>query len=404
MLKFLANLKIRTKFLIVPVLVAISLGVLSFLFFSQLNSQYQEILQYAKQDLLHSQDIMLFFSETDFNHNRITRFYSQITNKEEIKDLDYKKRTLKKNTERLITKIYDMASQYRYSDEDLELMQKCQLALEDYNSAAVQLIENIDKDESGRLSFMVEVSRKFATFHQYAEEFQQKLSINTQKVVIGFQKNSGKTMLYFGFSLFWLVSAAILISLIFARYTTLPITNLVETIKKIIETGNYNVRAPKECEGEIGVLIDGFNQMLFDIERAETSFVKTKTHMNQIFNSLTHMLIVTNAKGLIKTVNPILLQTLGYPKNEIIDQVVGFVLHDRMDDGYRAIDWQELAKQSQIEPQRLYYLKKDLTEVPVLFTSSVMKDKDNDFLGLVCLAQIVTAHETQFALPGLNVR
>lgn len=392
MLKFLANLKIRTKFLLIPISTAILLAILSMLFFNSLNEQYQKILQYTKHDLMHSQDIMLFFSETDFNHNRITRFYSEVSSERNLEDLDYKKRILKRNTSRLTKKLYEMTSQYAYSAEDLETIQKSQLAFEDYADSVDSLIEKIQSDKSENLALMVEVSRKFSVFHQIAEEFQRKLTLNTQRTVLGFQKQSRKTMMYFGITLGWLVGATILISLVFARFTTQPISNLVKTIEKIVASGNYTLRAAKECEGEIGVLFDGFNQMLFDIERAETSFVKTKTHMNQIFNSLTHMLIVTNAKGLIKTVNPVLLQTLGYPKNEIIDQVVGFALHEKTQDGFQPVDWQKLVKSNQTEPQRLYYLKKDQTEVAVLFTSSVMRDRDNDFLGLVCLAQIVDEH------------
>jgi signal transduction histidine kinase/CheY-like chemotaxis protein/HPt (histidine-containing phosphotransfer) domain-containing protein len=54
------------------------------------------------------------------------------------------------------------------------------------------------------------------------------------------------------------------------RIISEPISSLVETIHTVSKTDNYSVRAQKHHDDELGVLIDGFNSMLAQIQDRDT--------------------------------------------------------------------------------------------------------------------------------------
>ena len=53
------------------------------------------------------------------------------------------------------------------------------------------------------------------------------------------------------------------------RVISNPILSLSDAIKQVTYENNYSVRATKVSEDELGLLTDGFNQMLIEIERRE---------------------------------------------------------------------------------------------------------------------------------------
>lgn len=79
----------------------------------------------------------------------------------------------------------------------------------------------------------------------------------------------GKTALFL-----LLITAAILLLTYYvaARLQSLvskPILELAQTVKSISRQRNYNIRAPKTAQDEVGDLIDGFNEMLQQIQERD---------------------------------------------------------------------------------------------------------------------------------------
>jgi two-component system, sensor histidine kinase len=58
----------------------------------------------------------------------------------------------------------------------------------------------------------------------------------------------------------------ILLSFFFQKVITSPIFSLISTVRKISHEKNYSLRAVKRTGDEIGVLIDGFNEMVHEIQ------------------------------------------------------------------------------------------------------------------------------------------
>jgi signal transduction histidine kinase/CheY-like chemotaxis protein len=69
---------------------------------------------------------------------------------------------------------------------------------------------------------------------------------------------------------------AFFLSLKFQRTITTPILNLLETIKEVSTDKIYSHRAKKTTDDEIGKLIDGFNEMLVEIERRDIALAEAR--------------------------------------------------------------------------------------------------------------------------------
>lgn len=96
------------------------------------------------------------------------------------------------------------------------------------------------------------------------------------------------------------LGASLLISLIIIfRLQTIisrPILDLSATTKRISEDKIYSLRAPKTSKDELGVLIDGFNEMLETIEKRDEMLNSHKLHLENIVLSRTQELEDSNAE------------------------------------------------------------------------------------------------------------
>lgn len=94
-------------------------------------------------------------------------------------------------------------------------------------------------------------------------------------------------------------SAAFLVATLLKRFISRPILELVETIKRISREKNFGVRAPKSGADELGLLVDGFNEMLGEIESAETALRAAHAQSEIFISSVPSILIGTDTAGYI---------------------------------------------------------------------------------------------------------
>ncbi len=96
-----------------------------------------------------------------------------------------------------------------------------------------------------------------------------------------------------------ITAAVLLISFLIAfilsnrlqRLVSLPVMNLVQTMKRVSHEKNYTLRSKKTGEDEIGTLIESFNEMLSEIESHEETIRERQEHLQQLahFDHLTHL-------------------------------------------------------------------------------------------------------------------
>ena len=73
-----------------------------------------------------------------------------------------------------------------------------------------------------------------------------------------------------------------------------PIINLANTIKRVSREEDYSVRAVKESEDELGTLIDGFNEMLHQIQTRDEALGKHRESLEKEVRIRTHELFDAN--------------------------------------------------------------------------------------------------------------
>ena len=75
--------------------------------------------------------------------------------------------------------------------------------------------------------------------------------------------------------------AGLIVALFFVHKISKPLLQLVATMHTVSETGNYSLRNQQSSDDEIGQLIDGFNDMLTQIEVREHKLENHKKHLEQ---------------------------------------------------------------------------------------------------------------------------
>ena len=71
------------------------------------------------------------------------------------------------------------------------------------------------------------------------------------------------------------------LSLKLQSYITVPILSLLKTSKRISREHNYEIRAEKDRDDEVGVLVDQFNEMLSIIDRNEKALKNSNVELEQ---------------------------------------------------------------------------------------------------------------------------
>jgi len=123
----------------------------------------------------------------------------------------------------------------------------------------------------------------------------------------------------------WIVIVVLLISVLFAfllstRLEILvsqPVTALVAMVKNVSENQNYSVRAHKEQDDELGVLVDAFNNMLDQIQKRDAELRESEGLLRNIYEAdPTGIALIQNR--LFTRVNRRICEISGYTQEELI--------------------------------------------------------------------------------------
>jgi len=119
--------------------------------------------------------------------------------------------------------------------------------------------------------------------------------------------------------------------------------------------------------------------MVQDLKRQRAQLVD-KEYVDNILRSMINTLIVVDQHGKVKTVNHAACELLGYRAEELIGQSITRV--------FIGIDpfhgWANV---------ELFYISNEGTRIPVLFSSSILRDNEGELQGVVCVAQDITARK-----------
>lgn len=111
---------------------------------------------------------------------------------------------------------------------------------------------------------------------------------------------------------------AYLISRRLQEQISAPILALAGTARAISERHDYSVRATKLGNDELGMLTDGFNQMLTQIQAQNQALSESEARMRAVLNSALSAVVVMDIKGKIIDWNVRAEVMFGWPRSEAI--------------------------------------------------------------------------------------
>lgn len=162
-----------------------------------------------------------------------------------------------------------------------------------------------------------------------------------------------------------------------------PIIKLSHAADRLAK-GDLSTRVTIKAEGEIQMLVDGFNRMAGDLEKTTVS----RDYVDDIIGSMRDTLIVTSNVGTITRVNMAACFLLGYDERELVGRPVSRVLVE--DPGKEMPLVSRVLNYSSINSIESAYLAKSGKQVPVLFSASVMRDPHGEVQAIICMAQDIT--------------
>jgi PAS domain S-box-containing protein len=182
------------------------------------------------------------------------------------------------------------------------------------------------------------------------------------------------------------IVAVLLLFFALSTWVTKPLTQLIDTIREISggSTG-FERRVEIYSEDEIGELASAFNRMVEDLQKTTVS----KNYVDDILRSMFDMLVVFTPDNTIQTVNQTTCDVLGYRAEELVGQPFDILLADEnLNPKCAWID--ELIDKGAINNTEKVFTTKNGRKIPVVFSASILRDKDGRIQGIVSVAHDIT--------------
>lgn len=172
---------------------------------------------------------------------------------------------------------------------------------------------------------------------------------------------------------------------------TNPIYDLVHATKGI-RTGNLAQRINVKTRDEIGQLGLTFNNMLEALQRSKNEIVQSKEYARNIIHYTYDALFIVSNDGNIKTVNGSACGLLGYEEMDIIGRPVESIFAEENFMSPK-IEFKDLVKEEYLRDTERVFLSKGGEKIPVVFSSSIMRDNKGDVQGVILVAQSIVGRK-----------
>lgn len=178
------------------------------------------------------------------------------------------------------------------------------------------------------------------------------------------------------------------------KHFTKPIEELIISAA-IVGKGDLNHRTEIESKDELGRLAHSFNKMTEDLQKTTVS----RDYVDNIIESMSDSLIVIDPNKEIRRVNSATCQLLGYKEEKLIGKPIEPIWAMAAEMPLKeATKLEELIEAGELRNYETYYNTKDGQQVPILLSSSVVKDKDGDVTSIVCVGRDITQLKAAHAL------
>lgn len=185
------------------------------------------------------------------------------------------------------------------------------------------------------------------------------------------------------------ISAVFLVGLMLfllslSRGIVSPIRSLSETTREVAQ-GNFEAGRKIQPVGndEVAQLARAFKAMAASLDSTTVS----KTYVDDIIRNMKDTLVVVDRAGRIRTVNRALRRLLGYEEAELVDQPFSMISAGVPDEA--------LKTQSAKANFETVYRAKDGREIPMSFSTGILKSAEGPASGMIAVAQDITARKRQ---------
>jgi PAS domain S-box-containing protein len=240
---------------------------------------------------------------------------------------------------------------------------------------------HLSAEEVGRYSNDITVMEKdlLSALNQLAVLRAQDVALSLSETARGVQEQWLKALVFGVLGLVLLMSFLVIL----IRRIVSPIRSLSQAAARVAEGDfDHRIEVPSSSRDEVGELVDSFNNMTGGLIKTTVS----KRFVDNIISSMIDSLVIVSQDGTITKVNEATLRLLGYQEHELIGKPFSSILVEEQGKEETGATI-EAGSLSDLERT---YLAKDGTEIPMLFSSSVMRTDDGAFEGLVCVAQDIT--------------
>ncbi len=211
------------------------------------------------------------------------------------------------------------------------------------------------------------------------------------------QKNPVKTfyIITLSFITLLIIFAASWIGFHLAKAITVPIEKLAQATKDVSK-GNLDVKVDDPASGEVGILIDSFNQMISDLKESHHNIAQKtselearKKYIETILNNITTGVITLDAEGIITTINPSAREMLALPGKNLVGKSYKNILS--------LAKYGEISKSIELGIQKKYKLsEKEINinsssqDTALALTLSPLRQSNNKFSGLIVVLDNLT--------------
>ncbi len=181
-----------------------------------------------------------------------------------------------------------------------------------------------------------------------------------------------------------LLMLGVMLYFIIKRFTD-PIKDL-SAGAAILGSGALNHRVRVESEDELAQLARSFNSMAENLQRTTVS----KEYLDNIIKSMRDPLVVIDPNGKISRVNNATIELLGHDEAELIGKPFESIIDNTEETPIKGALIEKLRTGTDVEAYEMRYKSKSGDKIPMLFSSSAMKDGNNAIVCIVTTAKDIT--------------
>ncbi len=192
-----------------------------------------------------------------------------------------------------------------------------------------------------------------------------------------------------------IIFSATWFGLFLAKGITVPIQDLAEATEEIAK-GNLGHQIDVVADGEIGVLVDSFNQMTKDLKtsneslgQANIDLEQRRKYMETVLRNVSAGVISTDRNGVITTINSVAEKMLDIKTQKVLNRKYEDVL--KTEHKILVNDFlKEMRKtESGFKEKQVQLMLRDRV-LTVLVAAATLKDDDDNYMGMVVVFEDLT--------------